>query len=441
MRWGYLFLRTTLVLWVLGAGNAFAVIGMSPLRVDVYARPGIATPFELTLMNTTLSPRTVRLLVQRVEVDENGVVTLIEEGPESNTTDILPSPSERPRGPDVRALVTIDEGNEITLEAGEKRTIHCTVNLPPDAKDEYLAMILADPGPEEMPVYGNTSRRINVVFRIGVQVFIISGIRQVIGSGDNEQVVVRRLKPEFYDVEVSELNYLLPQESDNPPVLSVTGKLENRSTTFISPVVRASLRDVANRRIVEETVLKHGFDMVFANTSRRFRGAFESPLQPGKYQLTVEVDWGDERQRVRKEMPLELTSPISGSRPPSNGVIELSLRKAFIRLRPGETSRGRLTIKNTYSEPIRVTPTFRDETLFNSWFTFSPSRLVIPARSERTLQIAVRADRESPQITQTVVIDMVPTTFSGMTFPPAETRELEATVRVLPPRSVEENAR
>jgi hypothetical protein len=428
--------RTLFVFWSVAVVDARAVIGMTPLRVDVYARPGIATPFELTLINTTPSPRTVRLIVQRVEVDEDGNVAMIEENAETGPTNALSGDSERPRGPDVRALVTIDEGNEIALGPAEKRVIHCSVNLPPDARDEYLAMVLADPGPEEMPVYGNTSRRINVVFRIGVQVFIVSGIRQVIGSGDNEEVLVRRLKPEFYNVDVSELEFVLPKAGDNPSVLSVAGKIVNASTTFISPVVRASLRDVANRRIVEETVLKHGFDMVLANTSRRFRGSFDAPLQPGKYQLTVEVDWGDERQRTRKDISIELTTAIAGNRPPSKGVIELSMSKALISLRPGETSRGRITIKNTYDEPIRVTPTFSDESLFNDWFKFSPARVVIPAKSERTIQVAVRADRESPQLTQKVVIGMVPVTFSGTSFPLSETKDIEATVRVLPPKSV-----
>jgi len=424
-----------LALWGMVAADALAVIGMTPLRVDVYARPGMATPFELTLMNTTPSPRTVRLVVQRVEVDEDGTVSMIEENANTPTSNTLESPSTARRGPDVRSLISIDEGNEIALGPGEKRVIHCSVNLPPDARDEYLAMILADPGPEEMPVYGNINRRINVVFRIGAQVFIVSGIRQVIGSGNDEEVLVRRLKPEFYNVEISELEVVLPKEGENPSVLSVVGKMENRSTTFISPVVRASLRDVANRRIVEETVLKHGFDMVFANTTRRFRGAFDSPLQPGKYQLSVEVDWGEARQRARKELAFELTSPIAGNKPPSKGVIEVSLSKALITLRPGETSRGRVTIKNTYTEPIRVTPTFADESLFNEWFQFSPSRVVIPANSERTIQIAVRAARESPQMTQKVLIEMVPTTFSGTSFAPTETKTIEATVRVLPPKS------
>lgn len=435
MRIGRL-LQTTIALWGVAVANALAVIGMTPLRVDVYARPGMATPFELNLLNTTQSPRNVRLIVQRVEVDEDGNVSMIEENAETGMNSSLDGGSERKRGPDVRALVTVDEGSEIQMAPGEKKVIHCSVNLPPDAKDEYLAMVLADPGPEEMPVYGNTNRRINVVFRIGVQVFIVAGIRQTIGSGNNEEVVLRRLKPEIYNVDVPELDFVLPKAGDDPDVLSAVGKMVNASTTFISPVVKASLRDVANRRIVEETVMKHGFNTVFANTTRRFRGSFDSPLQPGKYQLTVEVDWGDERQRVRKELHFELIEPIAGNRAPSAGIIELNMSKALITLRPGETNRGRVTVKNTYSEPIRVTPTFGDESLFNEWFRFSPSRVVIPAKAERTIQVAVRADRESPQLTQKVLIEMVPVTFSGTSFPVAETKQIEATVRVLPPKSV-----
>ena len=47
-------LRAFVILWsIVAVVDARAVIGMTPLRVDVYARPGVTTPFELTLLNTT----------------------------------------------------------------------------------------------------------------------------------------------------------------------------------------------------------------------------------------------------------------------------------------------------------------------------------------------------------------------------------------------------
>jgi len=438
-RWASAWVALSSLLMALTAFRAHAVIGLTPLRVDVYARPGLPTPFQMTLINTTPTTRDVRLLVQRVSVDEDGNASLVEDvAPDDSQA--FAAPEGESSGVDVRTLITVAGGGTVTLAPNESRAIDFSVNLPPDAQDEYLAMIVADPGPEAAPVRGNTTRRVNVVFRIAASVFIVAGYRQEIGRGRDTEVLLRRMKPEYYNVNISELEAFTPKPGDEKPALRVLGKLENLSTTFISPVIRARLRDVAKRRILEEVVLRHGFDMVFANTTRRFRGEFESPLEPGKYQILVDVDWGESRQATRQEIAVEVTEPIAGTRPPVSGVLQLSMKKAFISVRPGETSRGKLTLKNTFKEPMRVTPQFLEESPLASWFTFSPKTLVIAPDAERTVNVTVKADKESSLITEQVLIGMVPVTFSGSTFPDTETQVLQATVRVLPPRSAEQAA-
>ncbi|MDA1192433.1 MAG: hypothetical protein O3A46_12220 [Candidatus Poribacteria bacterium] len=424
-----------LTLTALGA-TASAVIGISPLRMDVYARPGIAQEFQITVINTTPSPRDVTLRVRGLSVDENGDEQIIDVDA-ANTTP--PEDEEtfggrqNPRGQGTGDIITFPEGNQLTLAPNEARQVTCFVTLPSNATTEALRMVVVDPGPEELPIYGNTNRRIAITFRVGAQIFIIPGERRQIplGNGDFGVEIVRENRP-FYDIGITDIKAITPQPGEEP-VLKVEGVLQNRSNTFVQPLIQAQLRSKEKRTVVEERVLDHGFNLVLGNSIRRFRGSFTSPLEPGEYTLTVTVPLEEESRPYRQSTDFTITEPIAGTGVTTQGVINLDPGQGTIRIRPGKTVRGEFTVRNNYAEPLRIEPSLSEGSAFEEWFSFSPRSPVIRPNTERTFRVTVRADREASQTVSNFSIYLTPQTATGDQFLDTETREFGVTLQVLPP--------
>jgi hypothetical protein len=228
---------------------------------------------------------------------------------------------------------------------------------------------MVDPGPEEMPVYSNSSTRIEVTFRIAARVLIIPGVRRVRRDADgNSRVTLERIIRPTYFVEFADTQAVIPAKDAEDPVLRVEGVLANRSNTYITPLIQAQLRNLTTRRIVEKVTLGHGLAFVMSSTNRRFSGAFTSALEPGHYEITVEVDLGDSSPPRRTQLALELTEPIVGRSQGPQGVVSLDNSKATVRLRPGERSAGRVQVTNNLGETVRVTP-YLGSSSFAEWIT------------------------------------------------------------------------
>ena len=223
--------------------SALGVVGLTPLQLDVYARPGIPEEFRITVSNTTPTRRTVRLLVADVRIDENGETQVGEETvPDPAETEFDSDSGGRRRNSESSALglVSFEGGPILTLEASEQREVTCFATLPPGATTEYLAWVIVDPGPEEMPVYTNSNMRIDVTFRIGARVLIVPGVKRVRRNADgNDTVTVERLYRPTYSVAISDVQALIPPADAEDGVLRVEGVLDNRSNTYITPLIQA----------------------------------------------------------------------------------------------------------------------------------------------------------------------------------------------------------
>ena len=413
---------------------ALAVVGLTPMGVDVYARPGIPQEFEVAVTNMTQTERTVRLIAADVRIDENGDAQIAEDDPTEESTGGFDSQPTR-QAPRANALVSFEGGSTVLLGPGEQRQVVCYATLPLGSTTEHLAWILVDPGPEEMPVYGNSNMRINVTFRIGARVLIVPGDRRERIDADGNTVVT--LEPWFrqtYAVQLAEVREVIPPTDAEEPVLRVEGVLQNQGNTYITPLIQAQLRNLTTRRIVEEAVLPHGFNFVMGGTVRRFGGEFESPLEPGDYEVTVEVDLGDGRARTRQKTTFTLTEPIQGRERASQGVIGLDHAGQRATVRPGERSAGRAEVTNNFGETLRITPNAGSSS-YADWFTFSPKSFVLHPGRTRSVRIAIRAPRDASQDLREVPVAFVPTTINGSTFAEGEAQTLTVTLRVLAPKT------
>ncbi|MEO2004654.1 MAG: hypothetical protein ABGY41_11195, partial [Candidatus Poribacteria bacterium] len=334
--------------------SAFAVVGLTPLQLDVYARPGIPEEFTLTVSNTTQTQRTVRLVVADVRIDENGETQVVEDPvdePASGGFDDASGDEPGPVRVSARSVVSFEDGGILVLQPGEEREVTCSATLPPGETTEHLAFVMVDPGPEEMPVYNNSRMRIEVTFRIAARVLIIPGVRRVRRDADgNSRVTLERIIRPTYFVEFEDTQAVIPAKDAADSVLRVEGVLSNRSNTYITPLIQAQLRNLTTRRIVEKVTLSHGLAFVMGSTTRRFSGAFTSALEPGQYEITVEVDLGDSSPPRRTQLALELTAPLVGRSQGPQGVVSLDTSKATVRLRPGERSAGRVQVTNNFGE-------------------------------------------------------------------------------------------
>ena len=426
-----------IALFLLAAPVAFAVIGLTPMQLDVYARPGIPEPFEISVTNTTDTQRSVRLVVAAVRIDEDGNTEIVEDRGEDGADAGFDSAPGGPgaAGPDVRSLVAFEGGPLLTLAPKEQRQVVCMATLPPGTITEHLAWVMADPGPEEMPGYGNTNLRLQVIFRIAARVLIVPGLRRQRRDADgNMTVTVERYLRPTYSVRLADVAHVVPAVDVEDGVLRVEGLLDNQSNTYITPMIQAELRNVSTRRIVEDVVLGHGLSFVMGQTTRRFSGHFTSPLDPGQYEVTVEVDLGDGRPADMARVPFELTDPVPGRTRADQGVLTLEPAKVRVTVRPGDRSSGEVTITNNFDETLRVTP-YPGSTSYADWFTFSPKSLVLHPGRSRTGRVAIRAPRDAPQDLQEVLVTFVPTTVNGSTFPEGEAQTMGVTLRVLAPRA------
>jgi len=369
-----------------------------------------------------------------VRIDEHGDAQIAEDGPADEAADGFDS-APADRRPRANALVSFEEGTTIILEPGEQRQVICYATLPAGSTAEQLAWILVDPGPEEMPVYGNSNMRINVTFRIGARILIVPGDRRERRDANGNTVVT--LEPLFrqtYAVQLAEVREVLPAAGSEVGVLRVEGLLRNQGNTYVTPLIQARLRNLSTRRIVEEVVLPHGFNFVMGGTVRRFGGEFDSPLEPGEYEVTVEVDLGDGRARTRQKTAFTLTDPIVGRERVSQGVLGLDKPKQRATVRPGERSTGKATVTNNYGETLRITPNAGSSS-YADWFTFSPKSFVLHPGRARSVRMAIRAPSDASQDLREVPVSFIPTTVDGSTFADGEAQTLTVTLRVLAPKA------
>jgi hypothetical protein len=447
-------------LLLLAAPEASAVIGLSPLRVQVYARPGVPTPFNITVINTTDAPRDVRLIVANANVSDTGRLELKEEttitegatdqaasdgqqaaasaptAPQEPSTPTEPQePSTTPEG---KAYVTFDVGNQLPLAPGQSQELTGSVNLPPDAKGQYLAIVIADGGEEDMPLYGRSAdRNIKIRFRIAASIFIMAGHRGQYQTAGGLVETFTPAEPPFFNVEIVTIEARQPKEGDVPHILRVTGTLDNRSNVFVTPIITASLiRTTGRRRVrIEQTVCSHGFNIVFAQTRRFFEGRFQSPIESGEYMIEVEVDYGEQRRARAFTRTFVVETPIKGVRPATQGVIQVQEgTQITVSVRPGDTSRGEVRVQNNFSEPLRVVPEFAEGSAVSSWLTIAPAQIILTPRQERPFRITIRVPRDAPVMAETVQLRLVPKTTAGTEFAPSETPVIVMTVRVLPPK-------
>ncbi|MBT3268203.1 hypothetical protein HN371_13675 [Candidatus Poribacteria bacterium] len=417
---------------------AFAVIGVSPLKLDVYARPGTPEPFYITISNTTASQRVVRLVVAALGIDEAGNTHIIEEGADGPGSDDAEGEGAfavqtTARQDEAQQIVSFEGGPVLTLAPKEEREVTCLATLPPGSLTEHLAWIVADPGPEEMPLYGNTNMRLAVTFRIAAQVLIVPGVKRRTTDADgNATVTLERMLRPNYAVSVSDVQEIVPEVGVERGVLRVEGILNNRSNTYITPLIQARLRNMTLRRTVEEIVLTHGISFVMGGMTRRFGGDFMSSLDPGEYEITVAVDLGDGRPPTRSTHKFELTTAVEGQAGASQAVLTVLPVNATVNIRPGERSSGEATVTNNYDETLRVMPD-GGSGVYADWFTFSPKSLVLHPGRSRTVRIAIHAPGDAAQDVGEVPVLFVPTTVNGLTFPETDAPRMNVTLRVLPP--------
>ena len=114
-----------IALLLLATPAAFAVIGLTPMQLDVYARPGIPEPFEITVTNTTDTQRAVRLVVAAVRIDEDGNTQVVEDTGEDGSDAGFDSGPDggADAAPKVQTLVAFEDGPLLTLAPKEQRQV------------------------------------------------------------------------------------------------------------------------------------------------------------------------------------------------------------------------------------------------------------------------------------------------------------------------------
>jgi len=416
------------IAWLMGlSAGSRANVGVTPMRLDVYAEPGgPAETVWLTVTNTSDEPRNIALTPEFFDIAPDGSLLFEPRLREERGSRYVPPHSGA-------AFLTV-EGSPVFLQPGESRRVPVRVRLPADARGEYYAMITANPGPATPVSSPRGNREVRITFEISVMVIIVAGVvypPRV--PGDSPTLV--RATPARYEVEVTDLRVLFPKPTEPRQTLKIAGTFVNRGNAHIFADFTAKVRSVDERRSVEEVIFGGGARLVLPGAERRLLGEVTAPLSPGRYEVELSIRWDDQSAPAVRKTAFEVLVPIAGAPLGTKrlGVLGVQPERLVLAVPPGRVVREEILVTNNVDDRLTVVVPPVQTGGAPVVVSVAPSRFVMPPGAERTVQVRLVVPPDAPSGIHELSLVLEPIASSGERFPPAESRAVPLVLRILPP--------
>jgi hypothetical protein len=253
---------------------------------------------------------------------------------------------------------------------------------------------------------GKTEQGVGVQFRIATGVFVT-----VLGRNFPKTAKITSCQLEWPDALVAQATTqpattqsATTQPSKLPdPALAVI--VRNTGKARFTAEGKMLLLD-SNSRIAYSAPVKADRPCVFAGDSRRFEAPLTKSIPPGKYLLKVNLDYGSAWNRVRYEMPVEI-SPEQAARLALAGTGH-SKSAPPIKVTPdhitqvipaGATRVLALAVTNPTGNPLRCSATTIDTDIplsAESWITVEPQDSAVAPQERKSLRLSVHVPPETP---------------------------------------------
>ncbi|MDA1192468.1 MAG: hypothetical protein O3A46_12395, partial [Candidatus Poribacteria bacterium] len=417
-------------LWVIAAlcvRSAVANVGMTPMRFDVYAQPGGSPePFRLDLVNTSEMARDVTLSVEGFYLDERGEM-LLETATREKRPEYAPIFDKYSAAPYIRF-----SESQMRMEPGEHKTITGEVTLPPSARGEYFALIVANPGLSRLESRTPSAHDIRISLRLSAPVFVIAGTKK---PSDNEETsyIVERATPVRYSIQIDELRVEFPQKDDPRQTVKVVAAVDNSSNGHLFADLTALVRDATTNRVIERVDFSSHFRLMFPESKRVFVGDILSPLPKGTYQVRLQVDTGMGSARDTEVTQFGVLEPVVGLPGQMQGIGVLSVDNDRVSLAeaPGGTARHEIVLYNNVDERVRVETTL-EESPDGGGVTLAPKQFVLAPGASRVVRVRVRVPEDAPSDVRDYQIHFTPYDTDGRPFDGGETKSVTLVVHVRP---------
>jgi P pilus assembly chaperone PapD len=247
-------------------GVAKAQMSISPLVIEAKAERGQAQGM-ITISNTSKTPSRIRIYAEPFTYSRDAGFQTLSSSPSDLTKYLQFSP------------------RELTVKPGEVRRVRLISRLAPNLPDgEYRAVVFNETLSESKDAAGNN---VTLVARIGVTFYVRKG----------------NLSPQL----------AIDSASFNPEQKQIQLLVKNSGQATILPSLNWTLRQ-------GQTVIKTGqvdTNAVVANSDRNFFLNYPSKdqpaLNPGQYQLSGELFWGEDNNKSKLPFNLNITIPTQSA--------------------------------------------------------------------------------------------------------------------------------
>ncbi|MBG1245503.1 P pilus assembly protein, chaperone PapD [Nostoc sp. NZL] len=241
---------------------AKAQMSVSPLVIEAKAERGQAQGM-ITISNTSKTPSRIRIYAQPFTYSRDAGFQTLSSSPSDLTKYLQFSP------------------RELTVKPGEVRRVRLISRLAPNLPDgEYRAVVFNETLTESKDAAGNN---VTLVARIGVTLYVRKG----------------NLSPKL----------AIDSASFNPEQKQIQLLVRNSGQATVLPSVNWTLRQ-------GQTVVKTGrvdANAVVANSDRNFLLSYpnkdQPALNPGQYQLSGELFWGEDSNKSKLPFNINITIP------------------------------------------------------------------------------------------------------------------------------------
>ncbi|MBN3944407.1 MAG: P pilus assembly protein, chaperone PapD [Nostoc sp.] len=241
---------------------AKAQMSVSPLVIEAKAERGQAQGM-ITISNTSKTPSRIRIYAQPFTYSRDAGFQTLSSSPNDLTKYLQFSP------------------RELTVKPGEVRRVRLISRLAPNLPDgEYRAVVFNETLSESKDATGNN---VTLVARIGVTFYVRKG----------------NLSPQL----------AIDSASFNPEQKQIQLLVRNNGQATVLPSLNWTLRQ-------GQTVIKTGqvdTNAVVANSDRNFLLNYpnkdQPALNPGQYQLSGELFWGEDSKKSKLPFNLNITIP------------------------------------------------------------------------------------------------------------------------------------
>ncbi|ACC82682.1 conserved hypothetical protein [Nostoc punctiforme PCC 73102] len=247
---------------VLFPAAAKAQMSVSPLVIEAKAERGQAQGM-ITISNTSKTPSRIRIYAEPFTYSRDAGFQTLSSSPSDLTKYLQFSP------------------RELTVKPGEVRRVRLISRLAPNLPDgEYRAVVFNETLTESKDAAGNN---ITLVARIGVTFYVRKG----------------NLSPQL----------AIDSASFNPEQKQIQLLVRNSGQATVLPSLNWTLRQ-------GQTIVKTGqidTNAVVANSDRNFLLNYpnkdQPALNPGQYQLSGELFWGEDNNKSKLPFNVNITIP------------------------------------------------------------------------------------------------------------------------------------